>query len=260
MEVIKVEDLSFSYPGGERILSGISLSVNKGEVVALLGPNGSGKSTLALILSSLISGYEGKITPNDDIRRRACRIVLQNPDNQIIGESVEEDVAFTPENLMFGVDEIKSAVDRALDITNLREKRYLSPLSLSGGERQREAVASAVAVFPSLLILDESGSMLDKRHRENLLSILKRECRKGELSLLCITHDTDEIIDADRVYILSDGVIKKEGRPSEVLKYEILKENNIEVPYTVALSHELGLEETLSLSSLADEIAERCIK
>lgn len=261
MKVIKVENLSFSYPkSGRKILSSVSLEMKKGEFAAVLGPNGSGKSTLSLILSGLLTGYDGKITPSDDIRRRECRIVLQNPDNQIIGESVEEDVAFMPENLNYESGDIKSAVERALEMTNLLDKRYLSPFSLSGGERQREAVASALSILPSLLILDESGSMLDNRARENILSILKKECRKGNLSLLYITHNTDEVIDADRVYILNDGVIKEEGRPEDVLTYDILTKNNIELPYTVALSHALGLDETLSLNRLADEITERAGK
>lgn len=258
MKVIEVENLSFSYPGsGKKILKNVSLKIEKGEAVALIGPNGSGKSTLGLIVSSLLRGYEGKITPPDEERRMLCRIVFQNPDNQIIGETVEEDVAFTPENLNYDCDKIRELVERALKITRLEEKRYHKPSSLSGGERQREAVASAIAVPPMLLILDEAGSMLDRKSMDYIFSILFEECRKGDLSLLYITHNTEEAALADRVYILNDGVMVKEGKPEDVLTYKTLTQNHLSLPYALALSHELGLSETLSLSLLADEIEGR---
>ncbi len=258
MSLLEVRGLSYRYSGSlSNALNNIYLSVGEGEFVSLLGPNGSGKSTLALILAGLRDESGGSINLTFEERRSLCGIVFQNPDNQIVGETVEEDVAFGPENLNLTQSEIRKRVDNSLHIVSLYEKRYDSPSSLSGGEKQRLAVASALALRPHVLILDEATSMLDRKNSEKILEILKSECREHGLSVIYITHHTYETVFSDRIYILNDGQIVKNGSPSDVLKYEILKENNLPVPYPVEVSHGLGLENALTLTELEKMILER---
>lgn len=258
MERLEVSSLSYRYPGGaHNALSSICLSIGKGEFISLLGPNGSGKSTLALILAGLKKESGGRINLSEDERRRKVRIVFQNPDNQIIGETVEEDVAFGPENLNLTQNEIRERVDEALKSVGLYEKRHLPPSSLSGGERQKEAVASALALRPDILVLDEASSMLDKKSSQNILKILRKECREHKKSVVYITHHTDETILSDRIYILNKGRIIKSGTPEETLQYDILTQNNLSVPYPVEVAWKLGLGKSLTLSDLKEKIIER---
>ncbi len=258
MERLEVSSLSYRYPGGAHdALCNISLSIGKGEFISLLGPNGSGKSTLALILAGLRKESGGRINLSQDERRREVRIVFQNPDNQIIGETVEEDVAFGPENLSLSQREIRERVDEALKRVGLYDKRELTPSSLSGGERQKEAIASALALRPDILVLDEASSMLDKKSTENILEILRNECREHKRSVLYITHHTNETILSDRIYILNNGRIIKSGTPEETLNYETLHLNNLSVPYPAEVAWKLGLGNVLTLSTLKEKILER---
>lgn len=252
---LEAENLSFSY-GGKPVLQDVSITVESGSFTALLGPNGSGKSTLALILAGLGKEDGGRVNLTLSERRALCRIVFQNPDNQIIGESVEEDAAFGPENQRLRKEEIRLRVDEALSICSLSQKRKDSPHSLSGGERQRLALASVLALKPDFLILDEASSMLDRRSIEDILSILRRECRERKLGVLYITHHTEEVVQADRVYILNGGRITSSGRAEEVLTYDNLTSSSLSLPYALFLSHSLGLRECLTLDEAASEIAE----
>ncbi len=253
---LETENLSFSY-GGKPVLRDVSISLGSGSFTALLGPNGSGKSTLALILAGLMKEDGGTVSLSLGERRSLCRIVFQNPDNQIIGGSVEEDTAFGPENLNLPPEEIRERVDEALAAVSLLERKKDSPRSLSGGERQRLALASVLALRPEFLILDEASSMLDRRSIEDILPIIRRECRERGLGVLYITHHTEEAVDADRVYILSGGRITSSGTPEEVLTYSNLTSSSLSLPYALSLSHSLGLGECLTLSALASEIEGR---
>lgn len=258
MALLEVDGLSYMYPGSiDFALRDISLYVEKGEFVSVIGPNGSGKSTLALILSGLVEEKEGSIHPIRGERRKLSRIVFQNPDNQIVGETVEEDVAFGPENMNLESGVIRTLVDNALSSVGLYDKRYLSPDALSGGEKQRLAVASALALEPEVLILDEASSMLDNTSSERILSILKRKCIEDGLSVIYITHHTHETVFSDRIYVMNCGRIVKSGTPRETLTYDILSSNNLPVPYPVLVSHKLGLGETLTLDELNSAVMRR---
>ena len=253
---LETENLSFSY-GGKPVLQDVSISVESGSFTALLGPNGSGKSTLALILAGLMNEDGGTVSLTQAERRALCRIVFQNPDNQIIGESVEEDTAFGPENLNLPPEEIRLRVDEALSVCSLIDRKKDSPRSLSGGERQRLALASVLALRPEFLILDEASSMLDRRSIDDILAIIRRECYERGLGVLYITHHTEEVVDADRVYVLSGGRITSSGTPEEVLTYDNLTSSSLSLPYALSLSHSLGLEECLTLDKIASAVVRK---
>ena len=253
---LETENLSFSY-GGKPVLQDVSVSVESGSFTALLGPNGSGKSTLALILAGLLKEDAGSVSLTQAERRSLCRIVFQNPDNQIIGESVEEDTAFGPENLSLPPEEIRMRVDEALSACALIDRKKDSPRSLSGGERQRLALASVLALRPEFLILDEASSMLDRRSIDDILAIIRRECSERGLGVLYITHHTEEVVEADRVYILSGGRITSSGTPEEVLTYDNLTFSSLSLPYALSLSHSLGLEECLTLDKIASAVVRK---
>ncbi len=258
MALLNARDITFRYPGGtENVLDGVSLEVEKGEFVSLLGPNGSGKSTLALILSGLLAETGGECSLTRKERRSVCRIVFQNPDNQIVGETVEEDTAFGPENLSLPPSEIRERTDEALRSAGLYEKRFLSPYSLSGGEKQRLAIAGALALRPRLLILDEASSMLDRASIESVLTIIRRNCRENGLGVIYITHHTDEAVLSDRVLILDKGKIAADGKPENVLAYDILRRFSLPVPYALQLSHSLKIGDCLTLEDVEKKIRER---
>ncbi len=258
MASLTVKGLTFRYPGGkESLLKDVTLSLSKGEFVSLIGPNGSGKSTLALILSGLLEEDGGECSLTREERRSLCRIVFQNPDNQIVGETVEEDTAFGVENLSLVPSEIRRRVDEALEAVTLLGKKDMSPSSLSGGEKQRLAIAGALALKPDFLILDEASSMLDRPSISSILNLLREYCKAGKLGVLYITHHTEETVLSDRVYIMKDGRIKEEGMPEETLTYDTLVENGLPVPYALSLSHELGTGECLTIEKLEEEIKGR---
>ncbi len=258
MASLSVKGLSFRYPRSNcNVLSDITLKVEKGEFVSLLGPNGSGKSTLALILSGLLDKDGGECTPGRDERRSLCRIVFQNPDNQIVGETVEEDTAFGPENLSLPPSVIRRRVDEALEAVALSQKKEMSPSSLSGGEKQRLAIAGALALKPDYLILDEASSMLDSPSIASMLTLIRKECSEGRVGVLYITHHTEEAVLSDRVYIIRNGRTVKEGKPKDVLTYETLIQNSLPVPYALSLSHSLNLGSLLTLEEVEEEIRRR---
>ena len=258
MALLDAINITYRYPGGtDAVLGGVSLEVGKGEFVSLLGRNGSGKSTLALILSGLLEEDGGECSLSREERRSICRIVFQNPDNQIVGETIEEDTAFGPENLSLPSSEIRERTDEALRSVGLYEKRYDSPYSLSGGEKQRLAIAGALALKPQILILDEASSMLDRASIDSILTLIRRECRENGLSVLYITHHTEEAVSSDRVYILDKGKIVENGKPEEVLTYDTLTRYSLPVPYALSLSHAVGLGDCLTLEDAVKKIKER---
>ena len=258
MTVLDAQNISFRYPGAQSdVLLSASVRVESGEFVTLLGRNGSGKSTLSLILAGLVGEGGGKCSLTREERRRLCRIVFQNPDNQIVGETVEEDTAFGPENLLLESDEIRRRTDEALHSVGLYEKRFDSPFSLSGGEKQRLAIAGALSLRPGLLILDEASSMLDRASIESILTLIRRECRENGLGVLYITHHTDEALLSERVCILDKGRTVAEGKPEDVLTYDTLTRYSLPVPYALTLSRKLGLGECLTLDQIERRIKEK---
>lgn len=247
--MIEIEDVSVVYAGNATpAVSGVSLSVGPGELVGLLGPNGSGKSTLARLCNALLLPSEGSVrvdgmrTDDDaalwDIRARVG-FVQQNPENQIVGTVAEEDVAFGPENLGVPSPELRRRVDRALAAVGLSGMEQREPHLLSEGQKQRLAIAGALAMEPRYLVLDEPTAMLDPAGRADVLAVLAR-LRSSGVGMLHVTHDIRDVIDADRVVVLSAGCIAFEGAPLDlVADAERAAALGLELPSMVRLGQAL---------------------
>ena len=236
---IEVTDVSFSYDVAEETegkaprlaLDGISVSIEMGSYTAFLGSNGSGKSTLAKIIDILEVPDSGKVVifgkdaSDDDLFwdiRSHCCCVFQNPDNQIVGTMVEEDVAFGPENLGVPNPELRERVDQALKDVGLYEYRHRETTALSGGQKQKLAIAGALAMRPDILILDEATAMLDPSSRDDFLSIVEKMREEKGLTLITITHDMTEALRCDKIVIVHKGKAVMEGRPEEIFMHEDL--------------------------------------
>lgn len=268
MAIIKFENVHYTYPGDElESLCGVSLEIEKGSFVAVLGRNGSGKSTLAKHMNGILTPDSGRVTvcgmdtADEDnaleIRRRTG-MVFQNPDNQIVANVVEDDVAFGPENLGVPSDEIRSRVDEALRQVGMYEMREHAPHLLSGGQKQRIAIAGVLAMKPEIIVLDESTAMLDPRSRKDVLSTVSRLCREEGITVVFITHHMDECVDADRIIVISDGSIVTEGTPLEVFsKTEMIEKQGLSSPESIKILRDLGLPlRALSTEECAKEIAQ----
>ncbi len=270
--IIRIEDLHFTYPGDSaETLRGLSLEIAEGSFVAVLGHNGSGKSTLAKLLNAILLPTSGKVyvcgrdTEDEehllDIRR-SVGLVFQNPDNQIVANVVEDDVAFAPENLGVEPQEIRSRVDEALRTVGMYEYRLHAPHLLSGGQKQRVAIAGALAMQPRVLVLDEPTAMLDPLGRREVISTVERLCRERGMTVVLITHHMSECVNADRLIALSDGMVTADGTPREVFsQVELLKREGLTVPATVRLLYalrEAGFDvplDALSVDECADAVA-----
>ena len=266
--IIKTEDLHFSYPAAEGVtpvvLDGVSLSIEEGSFVAVLGHNGCGKSTLAKHMNAILlpSGgtvYVDGIDTADDSRlldiRRAVGMVFQNPDNQIVANVVEEDVAFAPENLGVPPAEIRQRVDDALKAVNMYDHREHAPHLLSGGQKQRVAIAGVIAMQPRCIVLDEPTAMLDPIGRKDVLRTVKELNRTRGVTVVLITHHMDEAAQADRLIVMAKGRVVADGAPKSVFsQVEELREVGLTVPQTTALLWELrnaGCD--VPLDALSDE-------
>jgi energy-coupling factor transporter ATPase len=249
--VLRFDDIAFSYRSGAapvRALSGVSLWVEPGEHVAVLGANGSGKSTLARLSNGILLPETGSVTVDgidtrDEGRIRGLRelvgIVFQHPDDQIIATSVEDDVAFGPENLGLSRDVIRGRVDDALAAVGLGGLERREPHLLSGGQKQRLAMAGALAMRPAYLVLDEPASMLDPEGRADVLRIVS-QLRLAGHGILHITHDLAEVAGADRAIVLDSGSVAFEGTPTDLFgRPELLAECGLELPPAVRLADAL---------------------
>ena len=226
-EIIKIKNVSFTYIGSEdqrKALSDVNLSINQGEWVSIIGPNGSGKSTLAKTINGLIAPKAGKIMVgghelNDDNVwniRQMVGMVFQNPDNQFVGSSVQDDVAFGLENLGIPRETMVERIRYALERVGMLEFADKEPARLSGGQKQRVAIAGIVALQPNIIILDEATSMLDPSGRQDVLQTVKDVKNQENLTVISITHDIDEAVESDRIVVMKDGHIKQQGTPSEI--------------------------------------------
>ena len=267
--IIKTEDLRFSYaaaPGEDAsgVLCGVDLAIEEGSFVAILGHNGSGKSTLAKHMNAILlpSGgtvYVDVMDTADDSRlldiRRTVGMVFQNPDNQIVANVVEEDVAFAPENLGVPPEEIRRRVDDALKDVGMYEFREHAPHLLSGGQKQRVAIAGVIAMAPRCIVLDEPTAMLDPVGRREVLDTVKKLNREKGVTVVLITHHMDEAAQADRLVVMSGGKVVADGAPKEVFQHvEELRSVGLTVPETTELLWELrqdGLD--LPLDALSDD-------
>jgi len=258
MGIIKIRDLVHDYirhdeegnvEGSSRAINKVNLDVEKGQFIAVLGHNGSGKSTLAKHLNVILTPTEGSVwvvgkdTSEEkniwNIRQNAG-MVFQNPDNQIIGTVVEEDVGFGPENMGVPTDEIWQRVENALLAVNMIAYRYHSPNKLSGGQKQRVAIAGVVAMRPQCIILDEPTAMLDPLGRKEVIETVQKLNEKEHVTVILITHYMEEVIHADRVIVMDKGEVVLQGTPKEVFsQVERLKEYRLDVPQVTELAYEL---------------------
>ncbi len=255
-EFIRAEHLSFSYGKGEDAIPALydlSLSVEKGEYVAVLGHNGSGKSTFAKLLNMILVATGGKLWVDgkeltdpdfseEDLfaLRRKIGMVFQNPDNQLVAGVVEEDVAFGLENMGVPYGEMHKRVKEALRLVGMSEYAKHAPSRLSGGQKQRVAIAGVLAMMPECMILDESTAMLDPQGRQEVLETVERLHRDNGITLLHITHYMDEAARADRVVVIHDGRILMDGKPSEVFaRREELRRVGLDVPQETEIAESL---------------------
>ncbi len=254
-EIISVEHLAYTYPGmedtpGVPVFEDMNLTIQEGSFVAILGTNGCGKSTLAKHFNSILLPTGGKVyvcgidTANEDrimTVRHSVGMVFQNPDNQIVANVVEEDVAFGPENLGIAAPEIRHRVDNALKQVGMYEYREHAPHLLSGGQKQRIAIAGIIAMEPKCIVLDEPTAMLDPRGRKEVIDTIGRLNREKGITVVLITHHMDEAAKADRVVVLNKGKVAADGTPREVFsQVELLHGIGLASPETVELCWELN--------------------
>ena len=260
--IISAEHLAFSYPAvegktGVPVFKDLNLTVEEGSFVAVLGTNGCGKSTLAKHFNSILlptggKVYVGGIDTSDLSRimavRRCVGMVFQNPDNQIVANVVEEDVAFGPENIGVAAPEIRRRVDRALKQVGMYEYREHAPHLLSGGQKQRVAIAGVIALEPRCIVLDEPTAMLDPRGRRDVIDTVKRLNQEKGITIVLITHHMDEAAKAQRVVVLDKGVVAADGTPEQVFaQVELLHSLGLASPDPVELCWELNREEHIQL-------------
>ena len=276
-EIIKTGNLTFSYPPDEgkepvQALKGVDLSIARGSFTVILGHNGSGKSTLAKHMNAVLLPVGGKVwvdgmdTCNEalllEVRRRVG-MVFQNPDNQIVANVVEEDVAFGPENLGVPTEEIQRRVAAALKAVGMEDFTLHAPHHLSGGQKQRIAIAGIIAMEPACIVLDESTAMLDPLGRREVLDTVRKLNREKGITIVLITHHMDEAAMADRVVVMDSGSVVMDGTPKEVLiRVEELRAIGLAAPHTVELLHGLRQDgfdvplDALGIQECAGAIAE----
>lgn len=258
MGIVKASDVVFEYirrddegnvEGITTAVDGVSLDIAQGEFVAILGHNGSGKSTLAKHINAILYPSEGTVWVDGmdtseeekvwDIRQTAG-MVFQNPDNQIIGQVVEEDVGFGPENMGIPTEEIWARVEESLRAVGMYEYRKHSPNKLSGGQKQRVSIAGVLAMHPKCIVLDEPTAMLDPRGRREVIRAVRGLNQVEGVTVILITHYMEEIIYADRAFVMDKGKIAMQGTPREIFsQVERLKELRLDVPQVTLLAHEL---------------------
>ena len=258
MGIIKALKLGFDYQrydddgnvvDMQRAVNDVNLDIEAGEFVAVLGHNGSGKSTLAKHMNALLIPTEGNMLVDgiDTARetklwkvRQKAGMVFQNPDNQIIGTVVEEDVGFGPENMGVPTHDIWKRVDASLEKVGMTAYRYQSPNKLSGGQKQRVAIAGVMAMRPRCIILDEPTAMLDPNGRKEVLEAVRELNRKEKVTVILITHYMEEVIHADRVYVMDSGNVVMQGNPKEIFsQVDTLKKYGLDVPQVTLLAYEL---------------------
>ena len=272
--IIKVENLSFSYAdvGEKPVLKNLSLEIERGSFVAVLGHNGSGKSTLAKHFTASLLPTVGRVLVHcmdtrDEERLLAIRgavgMVFQNPDNQIVASVVEDDVAFAPENLGVPPDKIRRRVDEALKCVGMYDFRLHAPHLLSGGQKQRVAIAGVIAMQPQCIVMDEPTAMLDPIGRREVLQAIRQLRHETGMTVVLITHHMEECIKADRLIVMSNGVIAADGTPREVFsQVEMMKSEGLRSPETTELAHTLRGEgfdlpsDVLTVDECADAIAQ----
>lgn len=244
--IIELEDIHYRYheDDAREALAGVSLEIRRGEWLAIIGHNGSGKSTLAKVMNGLIEASKGSVIVNGKRlteetvfdARRTVGMVFQNPDNQFVGTTVEDDIAFGLENIGLPREEMLERVTKVLDMVKMSDFRTKEPARLSGGQKQRVAIAGVTALEPEVIILDEATSMLDPKGRFEVISTIQKLHKEKKITVISITHDLDEAAQADRVVLMEQGQIQQIGTPKEIFKLgSKLVEKGLDVPFAEKL-------------------------
>ena len=244
--IIELEDIHYRYheDDAREALAGVSLEIRRGEWLAIIGHNGSGKSTLAKVMNGLIEANTGSVVVNGKTlteetvfdARRTVGMVFQNPDNQFVGTTVEDDIAFGLENIGLPREEMLERVTKVLEMVKMSEFRTKEPARLSGGQKQRVAIAGVTALEPEVIILDEATSMLDPKGRLEVISTIQKLHKEKKITVISITHDLDEAAQADRVVLMEQGQIQQIGTPKEIFKLGTkLVEKGLDVPFAEKL-------------------------
>ena len=273
--MIDASGLKFAYVSEEGAytfaLNGVDIRVEQGEFVAILGRNGSGKSTFAKLVNALNLPTEGKMivagmdtTVEENILdiRKTAGMVFQNPDNQLVATIVEEDIAFGPENLGLPREEIYDRIDYALKTVHMEAYRGHAPHMLSGGQKQRIAIAGVLAMKPKLIVFDESTAMLDPKGRQDILQLIRQLNREEKITIVLITHYMDEAVHADRLVVMKNGFVLREGKPQEIFfDRELLTQAGLIAPFAAQLSMDLAaagiaVKPELDAETLAEEVCQ----
>nr|WP_091260768.1 energy-coupling factor transporter ATPase [Aneurinibacillus thermoaerophilus] len=248
--IIRLNQVSFAYEGAEeKAVKGVSCEVRKGEFLSIIGHNGSGKSTLAKLLNGLLLPTEGSVevagvVTSDEEQiwqvRQTVGMVFQNPDNQFVAPTVEDDIAFGMENIGIPPSEMEARIIDALQKVNMSEFRTAEPNRLSGGQKQRVAIAGALAVRPAVLVLDEATAMLDPRGRKEVLEVVRRMNLEQGMTVIQITHYLEETLESDRILVMDGGALVGEGTPETIYqKVDWLRKLGLDVPFACDLQYRL---------------------
>ncbi|MCK9198073.1 MAG: energy-coupling factor transporter ATPase [Bacilli bacterium] len=270
MKAIEIENLTFSYDKGEKVFNNLSLNIEKGKYCVILGRNGSGKSTLAKLITGLLTMQEGQIKVDGieinekniyDIRNR-IGIVFQNPDNQFIGATVRDDIAFGLENHLVAQNKMDSIINEYAQKVGMDKYLDKEPSNLSGGQKQRVAIAGVLAMTPDIVIFDEATSMLDPKGKKEIKEVIlkMRELFK-DMTILSITHDVEEALLADEVIVVDNGNIAIQGHPEKVfIHYDLLKKLNLDIPFAYKfknLLEENGIDiDTIDIEKMVKKLCQ----
>lgn len=272
--IIEVKDLCFEYDPGLKTIDHISFSIQKGEYVAILGHNGSGKSTIAKLLIGLLEKQSGTICINNDELnienlykiREQVGIVFQNPDNQFIGATVRDDIAFGLENICIPRNEMDYLIETYAKKVRMEKFLDHEPTKLSGGQKQRVAIAGILAMSPSIIILDEATSMLDPRGRHEINELVREINNDRNMTIISITHDIEEAKNADKIILLNEGQIIDTGTPEQILtKSDVLNKLKLDIPFAWKVSQKLNekgikIKETLNIEELEKQLCQLNVK
>jgi energy-coupling factor transport system ATP-binding protein len=274
MNPIEVKDLNFSYDQHLDVVKDVSFTVERGSYTTLIGHNGSGKSTIAKLIIGLLEKEQGSILidgeelNNETVEsiRRKIGIVFQNPDNQFIGATVRDDIAFGLENHQVDPKDMDAIIEKYAGEVGMIEYLNHEPTRLSGGQKQRVAIAGILAMKPEILILDEATSMLDPEGKEDINSLVKQLHKENNMTILSITHDVEEVMKSDHVIVMYEGRIVKDGLPSKMmLNEQELVRLKLDAPYSVKLSNELSklgikLKNAGNMEGMVDELCQLLLK
>ncbi len=270
MKEIQFKNIEFSYHNDEKVINDLSFTIEKGSYTTLIGHNGSGKSTVAKLMIGLLEADSGEILVRDlkmnveniSKIRKSLGMVFQNPDNQFIGATVEDDIAFGLENMVVAQEKMRDIILKYANDVGMSEYLEREPEKLSGGQKQRVAIAGVLAMAPEIIIFDEATSMLDPKGKAEIKAMIKQIHKQYNITVISITHDIEEVVGSDYVYVLANGQIALEGIPADVLiMEEELIDLSLDVPFAIKINslfkeQGINLEKTINFEGLVEQICQ----